>query len=40
MSTKIQTNTKAPGVTTLSVGDKYSEGEFMTKLKNKGYSCK
>ena len=40
MVTKIQTNTKAPGVTTLSVGDKYSEGQFMTKLKNKGYSCK
>lgn len=38
--TKIETNTKASGVTTLSVGDKYSEGQFMTKLKNKGYDCK
>ena len=38
--TKIETNTKASGATTLSVGDKYSEGQFMTKLKNKGYNCK
>ena len=27
-------------VVTLSVGDKYTEGEFITRMKNNGYVCK
>ena len=36
----INANTKAPDVVTLQVGDSYTEGEFMTHMKNNGYSCK
>lgn len=37
---KINSNTKAQNVVTLSIGDSYSEGEFLTHMKNNGYSCK
>ncbi len=37
---KINPNTKSNDVITLKVGDNYTEGEFMTHLKNNGYSCK
>ena len=35
----IKTNTKDSEIITLSVNDEYSEGELMTTLKNRGYSC-
>ena len=37
---RINSNTKSSEVLTLSVDDNYSEGEFMTRLKNYGYHCK
>ena len=37
---KINSNTKSSEVITLSVGDHYTDGELMTRLKNNGYSCK
>jgi len=37
---KINTNTKSSDVITISVGDNYTEGEFMKRLKNNGYICK
>lgn len=37
---KINANTKAKDVVTLKVNDSYTEGEFMTHMKNNGYSCK
>ncbi len=37
---KINPNTKSSDVITLTVGDNYTEGEFMTHLKNNGYTCK
>ncbi len=37
---KINSNTKAQNVVTLSIGDSYTEGEFLTHMKNNGYSCK
>ena len=37
---KINPNTKSSEVITLKVGDNYTEGEFMTHLKNNGYTCK
>lgn len=37
---KINTNTKSKDVVTLRIKDKYTEGEFMTHLKNNGYVCK
>jgi len=37
---KINSNTKSSEVITLSVGDNYTDGELMTRLKNNGYSCK
>lgn len=36
----IDTNTKSSGVVSLAVGDNYTDGELMKRLKNKGYSCK
>lgn len=36
----IDTNTKSSSVIALSVGDNYSDGELMKRLKNKGYTCK
>lgn len=37
---KINTNTKSRDVIALKVGDNYTEGELMTRMKNNGYSCK
>lgn len=37
---RINPNTKSSEVLTLKVKDNYSEGEFMIRLKNNGYSCK
>lgn len=37
---KINSNTKSSEVITLSVGDHYTDGELMTRLKNNGYNCK
>lgn len=37
---KINSNTKSSDVVTLKINDKYTEGEFMTHLKNNGYVCK
>ena len=37
---KINSNTRSSDVVTLSVGDKYTEGEFITRMKNNGYVCK
>lgn len=37
---KINSNTKSSDVVTLKVGDTYTEGKLMTRLKNNGYSCK
>lgn len=36
---KVNANTKAKDVVTLKINDSYSEGEFMTHMKNNGYSC-
>ena len=36
---KIDSNTKSSGVVTLTVGDNYTEGELMKRLKNNGYTC-
>lgn len=36
----INSNTKSSDVITLKVGDAYSDGEFMQKMKSMGYSCK
>lgn len=36
----IDTNTKSSSVIALSVGDNYTDGELMKRLKNKGYTCK
>lgn len=36
----IDTNTKSSNVVTLSIKDKYTEGELMSRMKNYGYSCK
>ena len=37
---RINSNTKSSDVLTLKIDDDYSEGEFMTRLKNNGYHCK
>ena len=37
---KINSNTKSSDVITLKVGDNYTDGELMTRLKNNGYVCK
>lgn len=37
---KINANTKAKDVVTLRINDSYTEGEFMTHMKNNGYTCK
>ena len=39
LAININTNTKSD-VTSLSVGDEYSEGNLLVYLKNRGYSCK
>ena len=35
----INSNTRSSEVITLRVGDKYSEGQFMTRMKGSGYVC-
>ncbi len=37
---RINPNTKSSEVVTLRIKDKYTEGEFMTHMKNNGYVCK
>ena len=37
---EVDSNTKSSNVVTLSVGDTYTDGEFMKRLKNNGYTCK
>lgn len=37
---RINSNTKSSDVLTLRIDDDYTEGEFMTRLKNNGYHCK
>lgn len=37
---RINSNTKSSDVLTLKIDDDYTEGEFMTRLKNNGYHCK
>lgn len=37
---QIDANTKSNNVVTLTVGDNYTDGELMKKLKNNGYNCK
>jgi len=37
---KINTNTKSNDVITFSIGDNYTEGELMARMRNNGYSCK
>ena len=36
----VDSNTKSSSVVTLAVGDNYTDGEFMKRLKNNGYACK
>ena len=36
----IDTNTKSSSVIALAVGDNYTDGELMKRLKNRGYTCK
>ena len=36
----IHSNTKSSEVIPLTVGDSYTDGEFMMRMKNNGYSCK
>lgn len=40
LGVEINANTKSSDVITLSVGDNYTDGELMKKLKNNGYHCK
>lgn len=40
INVKINSNTKSSDVIPLTVGDNYTEGEFMKYLKSMGYSCK
>jgi hypothetical protein len=37
---KVNSNTKSSDVIALAVGDSYTDGELMTRLKNNGYTCK
>lgn len=37
---RINSNTKSEEVITLTIGDNYTDGEFMQYMKSKGYSCK
>ena len=36
----INSNTKSSEVIPITVGDNYTDGEFMMHMKNYGYSCK
>ena len=35
----VNSNTKSSEVITLTIGDSYTDGEFMKYMKNEGYSC-
>lgn len=37
---QINSNTKSSDVISLTIGDNYTDGEFMTYMKTKGYNCK
>ena len=37
---KVESNTKNSNIVVLSVGDNYTDGELMKRLKNNGYACK
>ena len=37
---KVNSNTKSSEVVTLTIGDNYTDGEFMKRMKKDGYSCK
>ena len=36
----VDSNTKSNAVITLTIGDNYTDGEFMKYMKSKGYNCK
>ena len=36
----VESNTKNSNIVVLSVGDNYTDGELMKRLKNNGYACK
>ena len=36
----VESNTKSSDVVTLSINDKYSEGDLLIRMKNNGYRCK
>lgn len=40
LKVKINPNTKSGEVVTLKIRDKYTEGEFMTRMKSDGYHCR
>lgn len=40
LQVKVNSNTKSSEVVTLKVGDNYTEGELMKRLRNNGYVCK
>lgn len=40
LSIKINSNTKSSDVITLSIRDKYTEGELMSRMKNNSYVCR
>lgn len=40
LEVRINSNTRSSDVVTLSIGDKYTEGELMTRMKNNSYVCK
>ena len=40
LSIKINSNTKSSDVITLSIKDKYTEGELMSRMKNNSYVCR
>lgn len=40
LQVKVNSNTKSSDVITLKVGENYTQGQLMTRLKNNGYVCK
>ena len=40
LEVRINSNTRSSDVVTLSIGDKYTEGELMSRMKNNSYVCK
>ena len=37
---RVNSNTRSSDVVTIGIGDKYTEGEFITRMRNNGYICK